>query len=320
MTSPNLTRRGMLRAGALAAGAAAAAVAAPGLAAAQNTPTDSAPLAGVPLPNGFAPEGIEIGRFGQAYVTSRVSGSIYSVNLRTGAGAVLFTGPGTPSLGIKVDGRGRLFVAGGTGGNARVVDAASGELLATYQFAAAGTAFVNDVVLVGRTAYFTDSWNPVLYKVTLGSRGGLPASFQTLPLTGVTYTPGVVNANGIETTPDGSALLIVQSNVGVLHRVDPATGAASAVDLGGATVTLGDGLLRDCQTLFVVRNRANEIAAVQLDATGSSGTIAARLTDPSFDIPTTVAAYAGRLYLPNARFTTPVTPDTTYDVVSVVQP
>ncbi|NUT36343.1 MAG: superoxide dismutase [Hamadaea sp.] len=299
-----------MRAGLVAAGATAVA-AVPGIATAHE------PLTTVALPNGFAPEGIEVGRFGQAYVSNRVNGSVYRLDLRTGEGSVLFAGPGTPSLGLKVDGRGRLFVAGGTGGNARVVDTESGALLATYQFAAPGTAFVNDVVLVGRTAYFTDSWNPVLYTVTLGRGGELPQSFQTLPVTGVTYTPGVVNANGIETTPDGSALLVVQSNTGVLHRVDPATGAATPVDLGGASLTLGDGLLRDGRTLYVVRNRANEIAVVELDGTGASGTITTRLTDPAFDVPTTVAAYAGRLYLPNARFTTPVTPDTAYAVVSV---
>ena len=34
-----------------------------------------------------------------------------------------------------------------------------------------------------------------------------------------------------------------------------------------------------------------------------------------FDVPTTVARWRGALYLPNARFTTPPTPETTYDVV-----
>ena len=45
-------------------------------------------------------------------------------------GKVLATGPGTPSLGMKVDSRERLWVAGGTGGDARVYDTRSGALLA----------------------------------------------------------------------------------------------------------------------------------------------------------------------------------------------
>jgi hypothetical protein len=36
------------------------------------------------------------------------------------------------------------------------------------------------------------------------------------------------------------------------------------------------------------------------------------LTDPRFDVPTTVAVFGNRLYLPNARFSTPPTPDTVY--------
>lgn len=36
-------------------------------------------------------------------------------------------------------------------------------------------------------------------------------------------------------------------------------------------------------------------------------------------VPTTVAAYGDRLYLPNARFTTTPTPDTPYDVIAVAR-
>ena len=43
----------------------------------------------------------------------------------------------------------------------------------------------------------------------------------------------------------------------------------------------------------------------------------AELTDPDFDIPTTIAALGRKLYAVNARFSTPPTPETTYDVVKV---
>jgi sugar lactone lactonase YvrE len=108
---------------------------------------------------------------------------------------------------------------------------------------------------------------------------------------------------------------VVQSNTGLLYRVDAATGAATALDLGGELVTNGDGILRRGSTLYVVRNRLNEVAVVRLHH--GSGTIVDRLTDPAFDIPTTVAAFRGRLYLPNARFSTPVTPTTPYAVVGI---
>ncbi|MCP2322488.1 sugar lactone lactonase YvrE [Hamadaea flava] len=304
------SRRGILRASATVAAGFVAAVSLPTAADAAGRPDR------VPLPDGFAPEGIEISPRGTAYVTSRVSGSIYRADLKTGTGSVFVTGPGTPSLGLKLDRRNRLFVSGGTGGDARIVDAATGEVLAGYRFAAAGTAFVNDVVLTRRAAYFTDSWNPVLYRLPLTD--GLPheSEVTTIPLSGIAYTPGAVNVNGIVDTPDGRALLVVQSNTGLLFRVDATTGAATQVDLGGELLTFGDGLLRDCDTLYAVQNRANQLAVVDLP----TGTVTARITDPSFDTPATFAAYAGRLYFTNARFTTPVTPTTTYDVVSLRRP
>jgi hypothetical protein len=44
------------------------------------------------------------------------------------------------------------------------------------------------------------------------------------------------------------------------------------------------------------------------------------VTDPRFDVPTTVATFANRLYLPNARFTTTPTPTTEYQVVANPKP
>jgi hypothetical protein len=42
-----------------------------------------------------------------------------------------------------------------------------------------------------------------------------------------------------------------------------------------------------------------------------------RIGDPRFDVPATVARFGHRLYLPNARFTTPPTPTTPYDAVAI---
>ena len=45
-----------------------------------------------------------------------------------------------------------------------------------------------------------------------------------------------------------------------------------------------------------------------------------RVTDPRFDVPTTVAEFGNRLYLVNARFSTPPTPTTTYNAVAIPRP
>src|SRR2546430_14195406 len=107
----------------------------------------------IALPDGFPPEGIAIGGH-FAYFGSRLDGSIYRADLRTGTGAVLSKGPGTPSLGLKIDRRGRLVVAGGARGAARVLDARTGRVLASYPLAT--PALVHDVVLTPTAASVTD--------------------------------------------------------------------------------------------------------------------------------------------------------------------
>jgi sugar lactone lactonase YvrE len=169
----------------------------------------------------------------------------------------------------------------------------------------------------------SDSNRAVLYRVPL-TRHGRPApatAIQRLPLTGAwTQTAGVINANGIAVAPDGRSLLVVQSNTGFLFRVDPRTGNATQVDLGGTLLTNADGLLVDGRTLYAVQNRLNQVAVVRLDRSGSSGRLQTTLTDPDFDVPTTIAAYGKSLWLPNARFSTPPTPTTTYNAVAIPRP
>lgn len=271
----------------------------------------------IPLPDGFRPEGIAI-RGNTAYFGSLADGDIYAASLRTGKGKVISQGPGTPSVGLKADHRGRLFVAGGTAGDARVVDVRTGKVLASYQLAT-GASFVNDVVLTGRMAWFTDSQNPVLYGLPLGRRGKLPAASAVvrLPLTGDYVHGAGFNLNGIAATPDGKRLLAVQSSTGLLFRIDPRTGVAKTVDLGGYTLTNGDGLLVLGRKLYVVQNQLNKVAVFKLGKGGASGVLLRTLTNPGFDVPTTVAAKGPWLYLPNARFSTTPTPDTSYSAVRV---
>src|SRR5688572_11937855 len=83
----------------------------------------------IDLPNGFQPEGIAIGPGPVAYFGSLADGRIYRADLRTGRGRVISEGPGTPSVGLKTDEKGRLYVAGGAAGNARVIDTRTGEVL-----------------------------------------------------------------------------------------------------------------------------------------------------------------------------------------------
>lgn len=273
----------------------------------------------IDLPNGFQPEGIAIGPGPFGYFGSLADGDIYRADLRTGEGRVISQGPGTQSVGLKSDARGRLFVAGGAAGDARVVDSRSGEILATYQLAdpAARATFVNDVVLTRDSAWFTDSFGAFLYRLPL-RHGRLPSQDQirTLPITGDFVQGEGFNANGLTATPDGRALLVVQSTTGMLFRVDPRTGVSTEVDLGGATLPGGDGMLLLGRTLYVVQG-SGQVSVLRVDAAGSSARLVRTLTDDGFDVPTTVAAFGDRLYLPNARFGTPPEPTTPYWVTAI---
>jgi len=270
------------------------------------------------LPDGFQPEGIAIGDDPYAYVGSRADGRILRLNLRTGKSAPLAAETGTPALGMKLDDRGRLFVAGGTAGDARVIDTATGRVLKTYPLQA-GTAFINDVVLTRSAAWFTDSANPVLFKLPLGADGSLPDEAVRVPLSGsFKYRTGT-NANGIVATPDGRHLLVVQSNTGRLYRINLA-GRSSAVDLEGENLLYGDGMIMRGLMLYVVQNRDNVITKIQMDKNCDRGAVESRTKDARFDVPSTLAEWNGDFYLPNARFTTPATPTTTYTAVRVAIP
>ena len=134
----------------------------------------------------------------------------------------------------------------------------------------------------------------------------------TLPLTGdFVQTGTVTNLNGIDTTANGMTLVVVQST-GFLFTVDPLTGVTQRIDLNGETVSNGDGLLLQGRTLYVVRNQLNLVAVIVLSPDLSSGVVTDGITNDDFDVPTTIDRLGNLLYVVNARFSTPPTPDTAY--------
>ncbi|HEX5940796.1 MAG TPA: hypothetical protein VFY66_00900 [Anaerolineales bacterium] len=285
----------------------------------------AAPLQAFPdvilLPDGFQPEGIAVGKGHTFYVGSIPAGAVYRGDLRTGEGDVLVPAQeGRMAIGLKYDERtGLLFVAGGPTGFAYIYDGETGANVDEIQLTT-GPRFINDVVITRDAAYFTNSQQPVLYRVPLEDNGQLPATLQVqeIPLTGdYVFTPNAFNANGIAATPNGDTLIIVNSVDGVLYNVDPETGVATRIDLGGATVPNGDGILLQGKTLYVVQNRLNQIAVVELNPDLTSGEIVQTITDSDFRVPTTIARFGNSLYAVNARLGTTPTPSTEYEVVRV---
>jgi sugar lactone lactonase YvrE len=277
----------------------------------------------ISLPDGWLPEGIATGRGHVIYSGSRVNGAIYAADLRTGEGEVLVPGqPGRIALGLDFDERSNfIFVAGGRTGLGLVHDARSGETVAVYALTSVTPTIVNDVIVTRDAAYFTDSSNPVLYRVPLGPGGTLPpaGAVQTILLGGDYAHVTGLNLNGIEATSNGKTLIAVHSTLGVLYSIDPDTGVARTIDLAGASLTGGDGLLLKGDALYVVRSSLNQVVKIDLDKSSLSGSVTAVLTSPAFDVPTTIAAHGKCLYVVNARFTTPPTPSTPYSIVQVSQ-
>lgn len=257
----------------------------------------------IDLPDGFMPEGIVAGFANDFYVGSLGDGSIYRGDFRTGLGDILIPGQeGSSSVGLAFDIRtGLLYVAGGATGGGRIIDTRRATVVAEFDF---GGGFVNDVIVAFDGAYFTDSFSPTLYKVSL-RRGGRPnGEVEAIPLgDNFAFEPGQFNANGIEVTPAGRFLLVVNTFTGELYRIDPDSGLARPVNLGGESLPNADGILLRGNRLFVVQNFLNQISVVDLRPDDFlRGEITEVLTDPDFRIPTTVTARGFELYAVNARF------------------
>jgi sugar lactone lactonase YvrE len=265
----------------------------------------------VSLPDGWAAEGVATGAGTDVYAGSLAGGAIWKADLRTGEGSILVPPrDGGATVGLNVS-RGLLYAAGGQTGLGMVYDAQTGAEVATLQLTAPG-GFVNDVIVTPDAAWFTNSFAAELYRVAL--EDGTPTgAFETVPLTGDWIQGDAFNANGIEATPDGGSLIVINSESGDLFRVDPSSGVATRI-VSDVALTAGDGILLQGKELAVVRNRLNQIAVLRLSPDLSSATLTETLTDPDFAVPTTVAAFGSTLYAVNARFGLPAG---SFDIVKV---
>jgi len=270
----------------------------------------------IDLPDGWRPEGVTTdGK--SLYAGSLANGAIWRAELGSAKGEVLARGAsGRVAVGVEYDGRrDLLWVAGGDTKQIRAHDADTGALRATYSFPSKTPRFLNDLVVTRHGVYATDSVNQELAVVPLkegDDADDLPSASKatTLPLSGdLEYVEGF-NLNGI--VKSCHWLLSVQSNTGLLFRIDPGTGETDTVDLDGELVTNGDGLEIDDEILYVVRNRSNLIAVIDLDDDLEEGDLEAELTEDGFEVPTTVALARDSLWAVNARFLEAPTPKDEY--------
>jgi hypothetical protein len=274
------------------------------------------------LPDNFPAESIAIGQGSTFYVGSFASqgtaGQILVGDLRTGQFSELVPPSGVQMLGMKFDARTKLlFVCRGAGGGGSVFDVNSKAEVRSYQFNDPPS-FINDVVLTTDAAYFTDSHAALLFRVALGS-GGEPASdFTTIPLPADfewpagsgSYNP-YINANGIVATTNGEFLILVHTGKGTLYRLRTSDLQVDPITLSGGDGTgagNGDGLLLQDKTLYVVKNRDNIVAVVEMSADYLSGSITRYIKEPFFHnsslrVPTGIGAIEDSLYVVTGALT-----------------
>ncbi|WP_433167183.1 SMP-30/gluconolactonase/LRE family protein [Kribbella sp. CA-247076] len=261
------------------------------------------------------------------YVSETTGGEIHRGRLHSTAATEWLRGDGTDgrwtARGVTVDSQGRVYVAGGPNGidhpgapDLWVYDR-SGRLLAVLRTGVAN-AFLNDVVIgPDGAAYFTNSNSPQVFRVA--ERHGRWTVRTWVDATATIPTQSGFNLGGIVVSPDRRALVVAQGNVGKLWRFDLRTGRVSPVDTGTADLVNADGLVREGNRLWVVRNFSRVLSTLRLSYDGRTATLlSATPTDPT-RVFTTAKLAQGRLLLVDSKFDEQVAVPP-YEVVALTPP
>ncbi|MGW3151900.1 SMP-30/gluconolactonase/LRE family protein [Streptomyces sp. NPDC001177] len=238
----------------------------------------------------------------------------------------------TQALGMKVDDRGRLFVAGGATGKVVVYDSRTGRHLATFATDTKGSTLNDIAIAPDGDIYITDSTQPTLYRipaeqVTDTSPDEVRALQAWLPLSGtpVIYekdNPLNVNVNGIVITRDGRYLVVADTNSKALYRITIRTRKVEQIDLSGAPV-MGDGLVLTGRDLYAVDANTppgNAVVRIRLDPDARTGRVLSRRTGPELKFPSTAVLDGDDLLVVNLQFNRLASgqaPDLPFDVVRV---
>ena len=281
---------------------------APAALAAPDKPSVEYVLAG----NNGNPEGVAWDPASQTFFTGTVAnGTIYRGALGDTSVDVWVPGPGTPAVGMKVDG-GLLYVAGGPSGLIKVYLIASASLVATFETGAGG--FLNDLVVTNRGVFVSDSVRPVLWHITpelLAAGSGTP---ELIALAPEIPFASPFNLNGIVSFKDGRELIVVHSGLGTLYRVDlsfsgGSVDSRSIAQIASPTVN-ADGLLVDQGMVIAVLGGTAELAFLDLSGDHSSAMLLGTRTDATFQRPSTIARAKNTYLVVNADFTTNTPPFT----------
>ncbi|HEX7303825.1 superoxide dismutase [Lentzea sp.] len=214
----------------------------------------------------------------------------------------------TTAVGMKIT-RGLLVVAGGATGKVFAYSTRTGKLVHVFD-SGARDGLVNDVAIAPNgDAYVTDSFRPVLYRITAAQLASRDVdqplrTFVDFTGTPVKYEEGI-NGNGLVVTPDGRYVLMADTNSQAFHRIGTATGAITPVDLGGVTdigsdgLLLRDGLLYSVTSLF---HPEGEISVLRLSDDYSRARVQRRINGRGMDVPSTAAFDGDDLLVVNFQY------------------
>lgn len=234
-----------------------------------------------------------IGSAADGTIFRAVVGEAESVDVFSPAGADGRIG----ALGMEVDDKGRLFVAGSRTGQIFVYDTASAELIASFDTIGATGVTANEngfphnltdiVITPDGDVFVTDAFLPYLYRVF--ERGGQLEMevFIDFTDTVVEYQTPVgfaairsmednvanFNINAIEVTPNGDYLILGQTNVGKLFRLALADRSIEVIHLGGMELRADD-LLLDGDLLYI-----NTIVDMTPNAANPTAIVIAHMSD-----------------------------------------
>ena len=182
------------------------------------------------------------------------------------------------------------------------------------------TTFINDVTVVGSTAYATDSFNNKLMTFDADeaiNNGNCVVSEVDLPEAYKAKNEEEWGANGLVEYADG--ILVVHETGGFVYHIGNLDGDSPTFQevILADSVTTGDGLNILGDKLYITMNYKNTIVVFQLEQTG--GTISATpltsITSAHYYTPATSALYCGYIYSANSLFATHEISDPANDTV-----
>lgn len=277
-------------------------VPAPIASAGEDNSKDRLPV--IVLPGAKGAEGITAGEGSTFFAGDLATGDIFRGDIHKGTAKKFIDVPdGRVAVGMKADNENDLlFVAGGASGKAYVYDTDDRKTVKTIQLTRKA-AFINDVALTDRGAWFTNSQQAELYFVPVGDHGGL-GTVRTLKLTGpAADTADQFNLNGIASARNDRTLVVAHSGNQALYTVNPRTGASAQIK--GLTLPNVDGIVVKGSTIWAVQNFLNQISRVSVDFRDRSGTVKEVIKNKNFNIPTTAALFGDKLAAVNAKFMVP---------------